>query len=310
MRGRKIGMNLKSLTIPDQLSELGPWLDQLLVSPELINTIVELEILAGDRLTTVQSLDGVLAGSQEAVLESGLGKSAEATLRALLRQPSLLLELQERVMMHGGDYWQKKVDAVYGTANTTAAVSGLGTAAGDAGTTSQAPRKVSNVRSAGTSHQWNSKRVVGMLAALAAALLVMVSVWQPWSQSGPGASSVAKSDWGFSKSGLLKSNLSEDEMLSKLAAASQAWHNKTPSSAKQLEKRLLEFDGGCKALLASTLPQLSKRSRDKVHQACRECREDIATQLAAIQNGQNFETIRANANAAIDTLTQSIETLI
>ena len=54
MRGRKIGMNLKSLTIPDQLSELGPWLDQLLVSPELINTIVELEILAGDRLTTVQ----------------------------------------------------------------------------------------------------------------------------------------------------------------------------------------------------------------------------------------------------------------
>ena len=104
-------MSLKSLSIPDQLPEIGVWLDELLVSPNLVDTIVEIEVLAGDRLATDQSLDGVLAGADQIVFESGLAKSDESVIRGFLRQPSLLLKLQEQVLMHGGDYWQYKADA-------------------------------------------------------------------------------------------------------------------------------------------------------------------------------------------------------
>ena len=107
-------MSLKSLQIPDGMADMGAWLDELIVSHDLVDTIVELEVLAGDRLTKVQSLDGVLAGSEEAVLESGLARASEMTLRGLLRQPSLLLELQELVMMQGGDFWQQKIDTIFG----------------------------------------------------------------------------------------------------------------------------------------------------------------------------------------------------
>ena len=62
-------------------------------------------------------------------------------------------------------------------------------------------------------------------------------------------------------------------------------------------------------MLASNLPQLSQANRDAVHAACENCRTAIATQLAAIANGGDLAQTQANANAAIDKLTRSIELL-
>lgn len=305
MRGRKIGMNLKSLTIPDQLPELGAWLDNLLVSTELINTIVELEILAGDRLTKVQSLDGVLAGSKSTVYESGLSSVSESTLRSILRQPSLLLELQEQVMMHGGDYWQKKTDEAFDKTNSKSIFNPQGSEApkdNDASSHLATPGKSQNNSHSGT---WSQTKIFGAIAAMAAAILLMVLIPQFMG----GGSSVASGDWGFAKSGLLDSNISESEMLDQLAKASAAWHNKTPQTSNELAERLREFDQGCRALLASNLPQLSPANRIAVHAACENCRTDIAAQLDALRNGADLTQTQTNSNAAIDKLTRSIERL-
>ena len=298
-------MNLKSLQIPDTIAETGAWLDELLVSPDLLQTIVELELLAGDRLTEVQSLDGVLAGKEDLVYETGLTTASETTIRSLLRQPSLLLELQEKVMMHGGDYWQKKTNQAFGSSDAKNVVDSLMTSSDTAPAVATGLKDVVKDSSKATDKTWTRKQVVSSLLALAAALLVMVSIWQPWSQGG----SVAKADWGFAKSGLLTSNVSEDQMLAKLAQASATWHNKKPSTREQLEKRLLEFDQGCQALLGSDLPQLSVVNRNGVHTACEECRQAIAEQLAALEAGADFNQTRSRSNAAIDQLTSSIQRL-
>lgn len=298
-------MNLKSLEIPESLSDTGAWLDDLLLSPDLVNTIVELEVLAGDRLTRVQSLDGVLAASEDAVYESGLANVSDSTIRSILRQPALLLELQQRVMMHGGDFWQKKTDANFGTAKATSmfdtASSGSNAATGPGNQAVPANRN----KQASFAANGNRKMIFGTLAALAAAVLIMVSI----GQFGGGSSSVAKAGWGFSKSGLLTSDVSEGEMLDRLVGATRSWHNKTPGSAGALAKRLHQFDDGCQALLASDLPQLSAATRRSVHQACENCRTSIAALLDSLERGTDLETVRTNAATAVDELATALQRL-
>lgn len=300
-------MSLKSLQIPDGLADMGAWLDELIVSHDLVDTIVELEVLAGDRLTKVQSLDGVLAGSEEAVLESGLAGASEMTLRGLLRQPSLLLELQELVMMQGGDFWQQKIDTIFGRPKMNSILdSASAEAAANADPASQTMATSQSHRVSGSAAgKGKQKMILGVLATLAAAVLVMFSI----GQFGGSGSSVAKAEWGFTKSGLLESDISEAEMLDQLAAASAAWYNKTPTTPAGLAKRLRQFDLGCETLLSSRLTQLSPSNRSAVHAACEDCREAIARQLVAIANGGKLAQIQSASDTAIDALTRSIKRL-
>ena len=149
------------------------------------------------------------------------------------------------------------------------------------------------------------KMILGVLATLAAAVLVMFSI----GQFGGSGSSVAKAEWRFTKSGLLESDISEAEMLDQLAAASAAWYNKTPTTPAGLAKRLRQFDLGCEALLSSRLTQLSPSNRSAVHAACEDCREAIARQLVAIANGGKLAQIQSASDTAIDALTRSIKRL-
>ena len=294
-------MNLNSLGIPDSLPEIGNWLDDQLVSPNLIETIFELEILAGDRLTTAQSLDAVLAGGRQTILTAGLGKADEKTIQGLLRQPALLLELQEQVMMHGEEFWQKKTDDSFGKANKRSISDPINSAVP---IPEHSPTVSSNKPSVTTRTSWTRKKMIGTIAALAAALLILVSLSQLWN-----GAAVAQGDWGFAKSGLLESNVSELEMLNRLANASSAWHNKTPANSTELSKRLQEFDEGCRSLISSNLPQLSPANRAIVHAACKECRSGISQQLAALNRGVDFNEVQRSSNELIDRLTLAIKSL-
>jgi len=230
-------MNLKSLSIPDSLPELAHWLDDLLVSADLLDTILELEVLAGDRLTDIQTLDGILVEAQDSVITADLAQAQESTVRSFLRQPSLLLELQELVMMHGGAYWRNKADAAFGTPRMAI----------DRGKDISTANPKTHSTSIANSGWSQAQKMAGVIAALAAAVLIMFSI----SQLGGGDSSVAVAKWGFAKSGLLETSMPESEMLDRLASASASWHNKVPANAEQLEKRLREFDFGCQTLLNS-----------------------------------------------------------
>ena len=209
-------------------------------------------------------------------------------------------------MMHGGDYWQKKTDDAFAKSASKTIFDPNN--AGIQNQTQSSAHSTAATKLKGDSGpvgKRSQKKVFGIIAALAAAVLIMVSI----SQFIGNGQSVAKGDWGFAKSGLLESNVSESEMLEQLAKASGAWHNKTPQTSEELANRLRQFDQGCQSLLASNLPQLSQSNRNAVHAACEDCREAIAIQLAAIANGADFATTQANANTAIDKLTHSLERL-
>ena len=167
------------------------------------------------------------------------------------------------------------------------------------------------------------KHIVGVVAAIAATVLFLFVILPGGNQiasvdpENTGVDSQLKNlgsrfsdvNWGFAESGLLEASISEDQMLQKLSEASVAWFNKIPESAKQLEERLRQFDLGCKELLAADLPQLSKANRNAVHAACEDCRAAIASQLAELDAGTDFDVALLNADSAINQLSDAIQGL-
>ena len=100
-------MTLIALDIPDSDAELPSWLEGRLTGLDLADAIAGLEVFR-DRPESPPSLDSVLSGQQAALLERGLSVLQPTQLRTLLRHPRLLLDLQERVLVHGGAYWRQR----------------------------------------------------------------------------------------------------------------------------------------------------------------------------------------------------------
>src|SRR5262245_118366 len=97
------------MNIPDQPGALAGWLEEQLVGLELAELVADWQAVhapSGHAAT----LDDVLGARRRDVLERGLAVVPPTDLRRLLRQPHLLLELQELVLEQGGTYWQQ-VDA-------------------------------------------------------------------------------------------------------------------------------------------------------------------------------------------------------
>lgn len=100
---------LNELPAPDDWPS---WLEGHLLGLELGDLVVELTALGErvghrDPLHRPPELDELLGDDFPAVLEEGLSVLSLETLEELLRYPSLLLKLQERVLLEGGLYWQR-----------------------------------------------------------------------------------------------------------------------------------------------------------------------------------------------------------
>ena len=307
-------MKLKSLDIPNDISQLGNWLDDQLVSPELMDTIMELEILAGERLTYNLNLNDISSDLMPEINARGINAASPSAIRQLLRQPTLLLELQESVLTNGGDYWQQKLDKNYQSPT------GLNKLLNTLGTTRLAPVD------AAAKATWNRKRILGLIAAIAATILLTFAIWpdttnnHQTAQDGklahadnndptPSNPRSSKPEWGFAASGLLNLQLAESEMLRSLSQASLTWYNKVPATNDQLEIRLEQFDRGCRELLEAELPQLSAQNRKAVHQACKTCRASIAQLLAELNRNADFDVTLLKADATIERLSQAIKKL-
>jgi len=316
-------MNLKTLDMPDDPARLGAWLDEQLLSPDLMDTIMELEILAGESKTEDQKLADILGEQKQAILNSGLNATQFATVADLLKQPDLLLQLQEEVLMHGGDFWQKKLRVESQTHQSS-----ILELTQQAESIDQARIPVARAKS-----KFSTTRIVGIVAAMAATLLVLFSLLPEKTDNGqiaqndgstkpktqidtpdpiPPANDVVGSDkpgWGFAESGVLVADVGEQEMLKTLSAATLSWYNKPTTSIKELEARLNQFDEGCQQLLVAELPQLESATRDAIFKACEDCRASIASQLQDIKRGIDFDVALLSAEANIERLNKAIQDL-
>src|SRR5262249_48128860 len=79
-----------------------------IVGDRLPQLIDELEAVHGNAAAAA-SIDDVLAGSRDLLLEHGLSALGDEQRRRLLTQPALLADLQELVLLEGGAYWNTAV---------------------------------------------------------------------------------------------------------------------------------------------------------------------------------------------------------
>ncbi len=97
-------MKLVALEIPDDPALLPAWLEGHLVNTDLAALVAELEAVHSEQTGDLSLVD-VLRDRRDAVLSRGLAALPAEGLKSLLRNPRLLLELQELILTEGGPCW-------------------------------------------------------------------------------------------------------------------------------------------------------------------------------------------------------------
>lgn len=281
-------MKLTSLDIPNDPAAWPAWLEGHLVGTELGDLAAELRVLVGDQDTKTRTLDDVLGTQAAAVLESGLGVLDDHQIAELLKHPYLLLALQERILIEGGEHWQRVPLAEEHRREAEADWKRVEAALAEPPAVT--PRTASGQQS--EKRSWGVRRTI--LAIVAAFLVVAFGMW---------ATRPAPSGWGFERSGLLTANLAAPEYLHSLAAAADDWFNQRPATSESLAERLREFRAGCDTLIAAPHPQLSPEDRVWLIERCRAWREKIDGHLDELaQNPGNVPRVREQADQTVNKL--------
>ncbi len=102
---------IHSLDMPEGVAEKAAWLDRQLVSEDLAAIVDELSAIHGAADEDLSAEEGRawLGQDAEKVLSFGLSGLSQGRLREVLRRPSLLLAIQEIVLLEGGSYWDRLV---------------------------------------------------------------------------------------------------------------------------------------------------------------------------------------------------------
>lgn len=285
---------LQLLNMPDQHSARVQWLEQQLLSDQLGNLVDELSLIATDSPPT-QSFDS----SRKKVLQQGLRVLSESELHQLLSQPSLLLELQEDILIEGGAYWDRLKQQSYSSQvqqNQQRLASALGLALPEA---SDMPDTIPFQPK--TSGGW-----VAWMTSMAAAVILFMALWTFWPPTQTTTPPKA-TGWGWNREGALAQTTTPLEYLNQLANAAKEWFNKSPEDAKAFAQRLLQFRQGCSRLILSEHPVLKPEDAQWLKDKCQAWAAKLDAHLALIESGQ-FEQGREQTNETIQKLIQALET--
>lgn len=280
--------------IPDDPSDWPHWLDRQLVGCELGHLVDELRLVVPTNETQSSPSLATLCGDQMmGILMAGCSALSDSQLRSLLRNPELLLELQERVFTEGGDYWQSVPRTEEHLTLAKAQWSNVSELLDQVPSPTPAKEKAEP--------KVVSRRLVHYVMALAAVLVVGVGTWYTLSQQSTPAG------WGFDRAGLLTADMTPRQYFDQLADAAGDWFNKRPETREALALRLQEFSDGCQTLIDAEHPQLSKEDRTWLVDRCRSWKGKIDGYVADLSAGES-SAIRVREKAD-DTVRQLMETL-
>ncbi|MBY0457041.1 MAG: hypothetical protein K2V38_06875 [Gemmataceae bacterium] len=276
-------MSVLVRTIPDDPADVPAWLEAHLLGPDLDQLAAELEVVHNPPDTSPLLAD-VLGSAAPAVLARGLAALPRPALKLLLRNPSLLPELRELVLIEGEAYWDRYLKSEASAA--TRVVARVQRAIAPA-----APR----VRWAG---------YVATVFATAAAVLVAVyfagGLRRP--DGLPPPPETASSGWGFQKVEQLPRPATDAQTLTALADLADEFGKKQPATAPELLRRLIEFREGCGALqLAADLP-LSEPQARWLKLRCGDWAAEVDGHIRGLEAGGDLTAVRA---AATRTATQA-----
>jgi hypothetical protein len=280
-----------ALDMPEDEAELPAWLERQVVGERLGALVAELEAIHGPPARTA-SLDQALGDRRDAVLRDGLSSLPPDRLGLLLRQPRLLLQLQELVLVSGGPHWETLAAAQ--PEHRDALARGRVRLPGQASAT---PRT------------WHLRRWGVGLAATAAAALFLAAFLIPGRPGGrpqPAPPPATASGWGWNRPGALAEDLRPGAYLDHLADAAEEWFNQRPEGPVDLARRLGEFRQGCSVLILSPHKPLSAEDREWLVEKCRAWAAKLDTHLVSLEGGAEVPKVRDEADATIDKLIKAL----
>ena len=272
-------MTIFITTIPDDPKEWAGWLEQHLVGLRLRDVIDELRLLPGSAATPLNGLLNENLLLQ--VRKRGLTALSVNQVRALFGSPESLLELQDDVLIHGGDYWASLPTSAEVQNATDRVKKRLGK--------SPIPAERAAVPAAKPETKNSSRGLLIALTSVAALLLVGVLTWQ---MQPHGSGSI------LGQPGLLANDVnSSAEYLNRIANAGSEWFNQHPRDSAELVTLLENVSNDCQILIDADHLRLTPNEREWFVGKCENWKNEFDTTLASLQSGHlTFEAAKSEAD--------------
>ncbi|MEZ6034992.1 MAG: hypothetical protein R3C17_18010 [Planctomycetaceae bacterium] len=277
-------MTILITTIPDEPREWAGWLEQHLVGLRLRDLVAEFRLLPG---TVAKPLNELLdRDSLTALRSEGLSALSADQLRTLFNAPDSLLELQEDVLLHGGDYWT----TISPQAEMRQAIERVGVKL------KFEKRQAGSLPHSGAGFQPAvNRRFLFVLATTAAMLLIGLTLWQ---RQPAGSGSM------LGRPGLLASDVtSSSEYLNRIADAGNEWFEQQPQDSTQLMAMLQNVSHDCQILIDADHKPLTPAEREWFVTKCTNWKKAFDATLTSLQSGsKTFDDARSEADATMTKL--------
>ncbi len=293
-------MKTPLLEILDDPAQLPVWLEGQLMGESLRALVSDLSAVHGHPPEVRPALETVLGDDVEEVRQTGLSALRAEQLRLFLTHPALLWDLQEDVLIHGGEYWEHRfAEASLSEEQLASGLQWLKTALSASSLDSVSPRQISRealpASSVSAKPAWYCRPSFVSLVTAAGVLLavfVLDTLVIP-----PAQPTVAS--WGWEKPGALPQNVSADVYLIQLAEAAEDWFNKRPETRKELARRILQFRQGCSTLILSKHQPLVPEDERWLIEKCQEWAAKLDGHLTALEASSVVREVREAADETI-----------
>ncbi|QEG01358.1 hypothetical protein Mal15_54340 [Stieleria maiorica] len=282
-------MSLRLFALPLNPDEWPRWLEQEIVGPRLVDFVSELEVIYRSERPTSDlkpTLESILSDDLEIVVESGLGRLRADQIRQLLENPSLLLELQEKVLLGESPYWIARCDEAH-----EAQASDSLTPSADP----EQPLVQSGRRSV------IGRRALAVILGIAAMIFVAVSLGR--FLKGP----PQPQPWGFQNPRLFVRSVEPQDYLEALAGAAAQWYDERPDTRDSLVLRLREFSSGCAMVLEHEHGQLSDLDWQWLTNKCQLWKDSIDDFVQRLESEQDsVPQVRTKVDQLVDEIIESL----
>ena len=283
-------MRVIALDIPEEPEAIAAWLEQQMLTGDLLDLVTELEVIHGPPAERYR-IEDVLGDQADNVLERGLATLSNESLRQLLTQPRLLFELQEYLLLEKATYWRDRL----ADADTQRAV---------AATKQHLLRKISGKKVEPPPASSQSSAVWKAVLALAACLFIALGIGY-WANRPPTPQPPVA--WGWLNDDAIPDDTSASEYLLKLADGGQQFFNKDPDDPAAFRQRVKEFRDGCQRLKNSTHSPLSKDDAQLLVGRCQRWLNELDEHLKVMAN-DSFDLEAAKRDVGRD-IREMIDTL-
>lgn len=254
-------MSLLIFDMPDEPQQLRTWLEQQLAGVRLRQVVSELTGVHGPEETRL-TLDEACGSELSNILKHGMANTSSDIIRRLLTHPRLLLELQDRISLDGGEYWldvpisdehQSAVDrgwerlhAEFPELSTTGGLDKAAAAPNTSATTQPTKTAASSTDVWGNPRQ-SSRRLIVRVAFVTCGLLLAVGI----------GVLLRPAPVGWDSPGRLTADRSPSQVFSELAEASTSYIESSRSTPEELEREIERFIHDCQQVQNLDLPDLA-----------------------------------------------------